>query len=193
MENFKQHSIHVKYHKNQISQLFDNQKKQMDAIICQWDFAENYVHEKTSIVSVEHYGKEQNQLLIVSFWFYSNDSTLENPIIGLNYRGFTSNYLLHDIIFFDKCFQLFIDGLISVTMKKIERIHILTDEAQQHFKNRRTFNNISKLSAKNSNYYILFIKYIKIFLEWIFDPTYHGKGPCDEMAAVIKQTTIYLF
>jgi hypothetical protein len=25
-------------------------------------------------------------------------------------------------------------------------------------------------------------------IEWTFDPPYHGKGPCDGMAAIIKRT-----
>jgi hypothetical protein len=151
MDNFKEHSKHVKYHKNQMEQLFSLQKKELKTVICRWDFAENYVHESGSMVSTKHYGKEQSQLLIVSFWIHSLNSTISNPEIKLKYLAFTSDYLAHNTIFFDKCLSIFIDHIKMKYFQKIARLHILTDGAKQHFKNRRALNNISAQSEVQSN------------------------------------------
>ena len=67
MEDFKDHAAHVKYHKKQMVDLFEMQKKDLGMVIARWDFAENYVHESAAMLSSEHFGKEQSQLLIVSY------------------------------------------------------------------------------------------------------------------------------
>jgi hypothetical protein len=151
MDNFKEHSKHVKYHKNQMEMLFSLQKKELKIVICRWNFAENYVHESGSMVSTEHYGKKQSQLLIVSFWIHSSNSTASNSEIRLKYLAFTSDYLAHNTIFFDKCLSLFINHIKMNYFEKITKLHILTDGAKQHFKNRRALNNISAQSELQSN------------------------------------------
>jgi hypothetical protein len=143
MEKFKDHSEHVKYHKLQVKQLFDDQKKDKNMVIARWDFAENYVHESGSMVSTEHYGKEQSQLLIVSYWYHLPDSTTESPNIALKYMAFTSDYLAHNTVFFKKCLEKFIDKISATLPFSMDKLYLMTDGAQQHFKNKRSFNNVS--------------------------------------------------
>jgi hypothetical protein len=143
MEGFKDHSDHVKYHKEQMKILFKQHEKELGKVICRWDFAENFVHENGCMVSSEHYGKEQSQLLIVSYWYHKASSTLKNPQICLKYQAFVSDYT----VFFKKCLEIFIQKITtSPLIHKVEEIHILTDGARQHFVNRRGYNNISLIS-----------------------------------------------
>ena len=198
MEKFKEHSKHVKYHKEQMKILFESQKKSANMVIARWDFAENYVHESGSMVSTEHYGKEQSQLLIVSYWCHSKDSTPEVPDVKLKYMAFTSDYLSHNTVFFKKCLEIFMDKIKKQLPHDISSLHILTDGAQQHFKNKRAYNNVSILSYSKglSDFYLSLQSFFilkktnktDIPIEWTFDPPHHGKGPCDGMAAVIKRT-----
>ena len=146
MSKFKEHSAHVKYHKEQMKILFELQKKKLDMVIARWDFAENYVHESGSMVSTEHYGKEQSQLLIVSYWSHSENSTIENPDIQLKYMAFTSDYLSHNTVFFKKCLEIFVNKIKDMLPNNVGQLHLLTDGSQQHFKNKRSYNNVSILS-----------------------------------------------
>jgi hypothetical protein len=152
MAKFRDHSTHVKYHKEQMKTLFELQKKKSKMVIARWDFAENYVHESGSMVSTEHYGKEQSQLLIVSYWHHSEQSTLEKPDIKLKYMAFTSDYLSHNTVFFKKCLEIFVNKIKSELLTHgVNRIHLLTDGSQQHFKNKRAYNNVSLLSNVQGN------------------------------------------
>jgi hypothetical protein len=147
MIQFKLHSDHCKYHKQQMENLFEIQKHHTDMVIARWDFAENYVHQNASMVSTEHYGKEQSQLLIVSYWYHKQDSTPTNPSIQLKYMAFTSDYLAHNTLFFKKCLDIFITKLEVSLPFAMKYLVLLSDGCQQHFKNKRSYNNISILSA----------------------------------------------
>lgn len=149
MKNFKEHSDHVKYHKEELKRLFEIHNSNKNDVICRWDFAENYVHDSASMVSSMHYGKEQSQMLIVSYWYHESTSTMQEPKIKLKYIAFTSDYLAHSTVFFNKCFNIFLTKIKSEN-SRLNKVYVLSDGAQQHFKNKRSYNNVSLLSAQHS-------------------------------------------
>ena len=166
MDEFKPHADHVKYHKEQMEQLFTLMESDQSMVIARWDFAENYLHESGNMVSTQHYAKEQSQLLIVSYWSHQGqeinedeedddigDGDTDEPKsqIKLKYMAFTSNYLGHNTIFFNKCFKIFMEKLQKnpSVVAPIKHLYILTDGSGQHFKNRRSYNNVSITSEES--------------------------------------------
>lgn len=156
MEVFKIHSDHCKYHKKKIEELHELMKKDKKMVIARWDFAENYVHESASMVSSEHYGKEQSQLLIATCWFHDKKKTTStnnndsDPNVKIKYYAFVSDYLSHSTLFFKKCFSVFLEKIKTILPFKFESLYLLSDGSQQHFKNKRSFNNMSLFSQKHS-------------------------------------------
>jgi hypothetical protein len=168
MDEFKPHAEHCKYHKIQMKELFELMESDPTIVIARWDFAENYVHESGAMVSTEHYGKEQSQLLIVSYWIHeekdeyrdenvgNGDTDEDQTKIKLKYIAFTSDYLGHNTVFFYKCFRIFMDKLLKDTnvVAPITHLYVLTDGSGQHFKNKRSYNNISVVSEESSMYFL---------------------------------------
>jgi hypothetical protein len=163
MDEFKPHADHLKHHKVQIKELFELMESDPTIVIARWDFAENYVHESGAMVSSQHYGKEQSQLLIVSYWIHELKEEYESNDVGdgdtdedqtrikLKYIAFTSDYLGHNTIFFNKCNKIFIQRLLKNTnaVAPIKHLYVLTDGSGQHFKNRRSYNNMSIVSEES--------------------------------------------
>jgi hypothetical protein len=169
MDEFKPHADHLKHHKEQVADLFRMMESDPGIAITRWDFAENYVHESGAMVSTQHYGKEQSQLLIATYWIHEEkaeyrddtgdgDTEESRTNIKLKYIAFTSDYLGHNTIFFNKCFKIFMERLLKNTniAANIDYLYLLTDGSGQHFKNRRSYNNVSVTSEESGNHYFFF-------------------------------------
>ena len=91
------------------------------------------------MIQSEHFGKEQTQLLIAVAWFHGHESTATNRIVHKKYYVFTSSYLTHSSLLFQKCYGLFIKHVQQFLSHQITEEILLSDGSNQQFKNRNDF------------------------------------------------------
>ena len=160
---------------------------------CRWDFAQNYVHKRSSEVHGEHFGKDQTQMLVAVVWHHAENSTPAHRILQKSYYVFASTYLIHSSLLFQKCYDMFRENLLAKLPFQLKKEIILTDSFSQQFKNR---NNLHWTSCRNQRtstslfsifiFLHLHIKHLEVAQYWLYDPPYHGKGPCDSHTSTIK-------
>jgi hypothetical protein len=91
------------------------------------------------MIQSEHFGKEQSQMLIAVVWIHSPDSTEMNRNIKKLHYIFTSSYLAHSSLMFQKCYTLFLELIEEQMHWPIEHEILLSDGSAQQFKNRNNF------------------------------------------------------
>ena len=91
------------------------------------------------MIQSEHFGKQQSQMLIAVVWFHNPSSTTLNRNIKRIYFVFTSSYLTHSSIFFQKCYNIFKEKITPLIHWNINTEIILSDGSSQQFKNKNNF------------------------------------------------------
>jgi hypothetical protein len=117
-----------------------------------WDFAQNYIHERAEMVQSEHFGKEQTQMLIAVVWFHDAKSIQTRREIQKKYYVFTSSYLTHSSLLFQKCYNTFIHHIQQYLSHPITKEILLSDGSSQQFKNKNNFYWASQQSADRGNF-----------------------------------------
>ena len=109
------------------------------------------------MIQSEHFGKEQSQMLIAVVWIHTATSTKQHRDIKKLYYIFTSSYLTHSSLMFQKCYSIFLDEIEQHLTWDIEEEIILSDGSTQQFKNRNNFLWASENSENRGT--ILFIHF----------------------------------
>ena len=107
------------------------------------------------MISKEHYGKEQSDLLIAVFDFHRSDSTLAKRQIIKYYIVFTSNYIAHSSMFFSKCYDIALELIKTKLPFPWKKHYLLTDGSSQHFKTRNSIYHKS-INAEKTDLFIDF-------------------------------------
>jgi hypothetical protein len=109
------------------------------------------VHERGEMIQSEHFGKEQSQMLIAVVWFHSATSTPEQRDITKLSFIFTSSYLTHSSLLFQKCYAIFLERMKEFTDEDFEEEILLSDGSSQQFKNKNNFYWASVNSEERGN------------------------------------------
>lgn len=104
------------------------------------------------MIQSEHFGKEQSIMLIGVVWYHLANSTLQNPKIQKFYYVFTSSYLTHSSLIFQKCYNIFRNDLEKRLAFEIDEEIILSDGSAQQFKNRNNMYWCSLQSEQRGTY-----------------------------------------
>ena len=94
-------------------------------------------------MSSSHYGKKQSSLLIAAI-FYKNDGKTEKI-----YYDFVSEYLGHNITFYQKCMGIMLEEIQKEVNFKISVIYNITDGGN-HFVSRYAYWSIGQFSKHYS-------------------------------------------
>lgn len=96
------------------------------------------MYKRAQEISSEHFDKEQSQMLIAVVWYHSQSSTINNSIICRRNYVFTSAYLTHSSLLFQKCYRIFRDILQYLSFDITEEF-LLSDGSSQQFKNNNNY------------------------------------------------------
>src|SRR5690349_5285043 len=94
-------------------------------------------------------------MLISTVWYHTQRSTAALPNIERKFFVFTSSYLTHSSLFFQKCYDLFINKMKTLRPPWDTEI-ILSDGSTQQFKNKNELYWASNQSQSRGNSFILF-------------------------------------
>jgi hypothetical protein len=100
------------------------------------------------MIQSEHFGKEQSQMLIAVAWIAADDYTENQRNLKKLFYVFTSSYLTHSSLLFQKCYDIFLKHIAEQMNDNIEEEIILSDGSSQQFKNKNNFYWASESSFK---------------------------------------------
>lgn len=149
VQHYAAHVQQVNWFKTQFRRL--KLQLQTNAIIIRWDYVENYVHEQNYSVSSQHFGKKQSTLLVATVWFWEynyNDTeeVMETEIVK-RWFDFTSEYLNHNSLFYEKSFAILLEELNTVISYEFNIVYNVSDGGN-HFISRYAFWFIGKMAYK---------------------------------------------
>lgn len=136
-------------------------------VVC--DFADNYKFIIQNAAPGFHWNNNQSTIFPVVIYYRESNELLHRSLVIISDCNTHDSNAVHVFLKIITCY-------IKTLNPDVNKIYYFSDGAPQQFKN---FKNFVNLYYHEEDF--------KIYAEWHFFASYHGKGPCDGVGGTVKR------